>query len=625
MAISTPPTEIIPTIPSSPNRASPPSPSISSFSSPAELDVALDQQPTRIHPMQTRSQNNVSTIRKLTDGTMRYPLPRALLSEAAITEPTCFTNAVKVSEWRTAMQTEFNALMKNSTWTLVPTSVAKNVVDCKWVFKLKRKADGSIDRHKVRLVAKGFHQHAGIDYGETFSPVVKPTTTRTVLSHADSARWSMKQIDIQNAFLHGLLSEDVYMEQPPGFIHPSYPHHICKLKKALYGLKQAPRAWFARLSGKLIELGFIGSKANSSLFLYHTAAVTMFLLIYVDDIIIVSSVPTAIDELLQLLSSDFAVKDLSPLHYFLGIEVIPVNDGLLLSQQRYIRDLLSKTNMTEAKPVSSPMASSSTLFAYIGDPMEDPTLYRSVVGSLQYLSLTRPDLAFAVSRVCQFTHRPTKLHWQAVKRILRYLKHTISHGLLLHKTSSNSLQAYSDADWAGCSNDRHSTDAYCVYLGCNLISWSSRKQPTVSRSSTEAEYKFVANTDAELLWIRSLLKELRLTLSGPPKIWCDNIGATYLSVNPIFHARTKHVAIDFHFVQELVASKDLEILFVPSADQIADVLTKPLVSKRFHYLSYKLNVCSLPLHLWEDLKAQHTPNSIQTNKSPSECVEEKPD
>jgi hypothetical protein len=283
----------------------------------------------------------------------------------------------------------------------------------------------------------------------------------------------MKQIDIQNAFLHGLLPEDVYMEQPPGFIHPSYQYHICKLKKALYGLKQALRAWFARLSGKLIELGFIGSKANSSLFLYHIATATMFLLIYVDDIIIVSSVPTAIDKLLQLLSNDFAVKNLGTLHYFLGIEVIPVKDGLLLSQQRYIRDLLSKTNMTEAKPVSSPMASSSTLSAFTG--VEDPTLHRSVVGSLQYLSFTRPNLAFAVSRVCQFMHRPTKLHWQAVKRILRYLKHTISHGLLLHKTSSNSLQAYSDADWAGCSDDQHSTDAYCVYLGSNLISWSSHK------------------------------------------------------------------------------------------------------------------------------------------------------
>jgi len=386
-------------------------------------------------------------------------------------------------------------------------------------------------------------------------------------------------------------------------------------------LKQAPRAWFARLSGKLVDLGFIGSKADSSLFIYHTAAVSMYLLIYVDDIIIVSSVPTAIDELLQLLSTDFAVKDLGKLHYFLGIEVIPVKDGLLLSQQRYIRDLLSKTNMTEAKPVSSPMSSSAALSAYTGDPMEDPSLYRSTVGSLQYLSLTRPDLAFAVNRVCQFMHRPTKLHWQAVKRILRYLKCTITHGLLLQKTSTTSLQAYSDADWAGCSDDRRSTGAYCVFLGTNLISWSSRKQPTVSRSSTESEYKSVANTAAEVIWIRSLLKELGLTLSTPPKIWCDNIGATYLSVNPIFHARTKHVAIDFHFVRELVASKDLEILFVPSEDQLADVLTKPLVSKRFTRLSYKLNVRELPLNLREDINTQHTPNSSLPHKSSSECID----
>jgi len=590
-------------------------------------------------------------------------------------------------------------LLKNQTWSLVPPQFAKNVVGCKWVFKLKRKADGFVERHKAQMVAKGFHQHAALDYGETFNPVVKPTTIQTVLSIVYFARWSIKQIDIQNAFLHGLLTRDVL------FIQPSL--NACKLHKAIYGLKQAPQAWFSRLSGQLLKIGVHGSKFDTSLFIYSTAAVTMYLLIYVDDIIIVSSIPTAIDELLQLLCLDFVVKDLGNLHYFFGVEVISVKNGLLLSQQRYIRDLLHKTNMKdakpktspmlskadtslflyrtetitmylliyvddiiittsnpvaitellqllssdlavkdlgdlhyflgvevikldsslllsqkryimdllkktnmhEAKPITSPMASSSALSAFTGDPMEDPSLYRSTVGSLQYLSLTRPDLSYAVNRVCQFMHRPLKPHWQTVKRILRYLKHTISHGLLLHRNSHNTLQAYSDADWAGCSDDRRSTGAYCVYIGSNLISWSSRKQLTVSRSSIEAEYKAVANTIAELLWIHALLHELGIGQSTPPILWCDNIGATYMSVNPVFHARTKHVEIDFHFVRDQVANKSLVVRFVPSLDQITDVLTKPLVSAKFHNFCYKLNVRSLPLILREDINATITQDS----------------
>jgi hypothetical protein len=270
---SSPPIPLSSTSPATLSSSTPPSPS------PAEPAVQSALSPSRIHPMRTRSQNNVRIIRQLIDGTVRYPLPRALLAKSALIELTCFSPAVKVSEWWTAMQVEFNALLKNQTWSLVLPSAANNVVGCKWVFKLKRKADDTIERHKARLVAKGFHQHVGIDYGETFSPVVKPTTIRTVLSIAYSAGRSMQQINIQNAFLDGLLTEDVYMAQPPGFIHSSYPH-VCKLQKAIYGLKQAPRTWFSRLSGKLLQLGFVGSKADSSLFFYRTAAVTMFLLIY---------------------------------------------------------------------------------------------------------------------------------------------------------------------------------------------------------------------------------------------------------------------------------------------------------------------------------------------------------
>jgi transposase InsO family protein len=213
-----------------------------------------------IHPMITRSKNQITKPKSFTDGTIRYPIPRALLAEvdSSAVEPTCYTSAIKDAHWRKAMNVEFDALLKNQTWTLVPSSSAQNIIGCKWVFRIKRKADGTIERHKARLVAKGFHQQPGVDYGETYSPVVKPTTVRLVLSIAISAGWYVHQIDIQNAFLHGHLSEEVYMSQPPGFAHPQYPNYVCKLQKALYGLKQAPRAWFSRLSTRLLALGFKG-------------------------------------------------------------------------------------------------------------------------------------------------------------------------------------------------------------------------------------------------------------------------------------------------------------------------------------------------------------------------------
>ncbi|KAK2985281.1 hypothetical protein RJ640_009794 [Escallonia rubra] len=262
----------------------------------------------------------------------------------------------------------------------------------------------------------------------------------------------------------------------------------------------------------------------------------------------------------------------------------------LTPSTQIITDLLNRTHLDAAKPVHTPMATSTHLSRYHGDPHPSPTEYRSIVGALQYLSFTRPDISFSVNKVAQFMHSPTCEHWSAVKRILRYLKDTLHFGLCLSKPPDLSLSAYSDTDWAGCPDDRRSTSGFCVYLGCNRISWSSRKQPTVARSSTEAEYKAIATVASELEWLKSLLFELHLAPPKPPTLWCDNIGSVYLSLNPIFHARTKHVEIDYHFVRERVARKAWDVRFISTVDQPADIFTKPLSLPRFRILRSKLNV-----------------------------------
>jgi histone deacetylase 1/2 len=266
-----------------------------------------------------------------------------------------------------------------------------------------------------------------------------------------------------------------------------------------------------------------------------------------------------------------------------------------LNQAKYALDLLTKVGMKDCKSVSTPLAVTEKLMAHKGNPLgtEDSTQYRSIVGGLQYLTLTRPDLAFAVNKVCQYLHAPTSEHWSAIKRKLRYIKGTVDVGLHFKRSSSTLVSAFSDADWAGSLDDRRSTGGFVIYFGPNIVSWSARKQPTVSRSSTEAEYKAMANATAELIWVQSVLEELGVKIAQPPVLWCDNLGPTYLSSNPVFHARTKHIEIDYHFVRERVANKMLDIRFIGSKDQIADGFTKALSIQSLRHFMYNLNLSKL--------------------------------
>ncbi|WVZ79892.1 hypothetical protein U9M48_027417 [Paspalum notatum var. saurae] len=503
--------------------------------------------------------------------------------------PTSYRRALDDPHWRRAMEDEFQALVANNTWTLVPRPPSGNVVTGKWIFKHKLYSDGTLDRYKARWVLRGFTQRPGVDYDETFSPVVKPATIRTVLSIALSGDWPVHQLDVNNAFLHGTLTETVYCSQPAGFIDASRPDHVCRLNKSLYGLKQAPRAWYSCFATHLRSLGFTEAKSDTSLFIYRQGAALAFLLLYVDDVIITASTTSLLQQLTASLKSAFPMKDLGPLQHFLGVAVTRSSSGMVLSQQQYILDILDRAGMADCKPCSTPVDTQAKLSA-TGDPVADATVYRSLVGALQYVTFTRPDVTYAVQQVCLHMHDPREPHLTAVKRILRYLRGTANLGLSIGRSSSSSLTVYTDADWAGCPDTRKSTSGYAVFLGDNLISWSSKRQQTVSRSSAEAEYRAVANGVAEASWLRQLLQELHQPLQRATLVYCDNVSAVYLSTNPVQHQRTKHIEIDLHFVRERVATGAVRVLHVPTTSQFADLFTKGLPTTVFQEFRSSMNV-----------------------------------
>ncbi|GKV40982.1 hypothetical protein SLEP1_g48566 [Rubroshorea leprosula] len=387
-------------------------------------------------------------------------------------------------------------------------------------------------------------------------PVIKPTTIHIVFTIAISQASSIQQLYVNNAFLHGNVEEDLYMAQPTGFIDHNLPHHVCKLKKAIYGLKQAPQAWYTELKHFFLGCGLVNSRSDCSLFIYNNAGIVVYVLVYVDDILITGNSATFISNLIHRLGQKFSLKDLGDLSLFLGIEAIKTSTGLFLSQHRYINDLLQKHKMDGAKPVATPMSTSRLSLQTSSPRLPNGTAYRQLVGSLQYLSLTRLDISFAINKLSQYMHCPTEMHWQAIKRILRYLKNTMFHGLLIRPTSTLALHAFSDSNWA--------------------------------------EYRALTAASSELVWVLHLLTELGIHVDAPPVLYCDNVGATYLSSNLVMHSRMKHIAIDLHFICDLVDKKILRVSHIASADQLADGLTKPLSSSRFALLCSKIGIVDGP-------------------------------
>jgi Reverse transcriptase (RNA-dependent DNA polymerase) len=424
----------------------------------------------------------------------------------------------------------------------------------------------------------------GVDYTETFSPVAKMGTIRTVLAVAAARGWELHQMDVHNAFLHGELHEEVYMRLPPGFAS-NQPGKICKLKKSLYGLRQAPRMWFSKLTAALQAYGFSQSRADYSLFAIRQGDIFLTVLVYVDDLVIAGNNSEEIRRFKQYLSTTFHMKDLGLLKYFLGIEIARGTKGLFLSQRKYTLDIIAECGLLGAKPMPTPMEQNHNLAKATGDLMKDPERYRRLVGRLIYLTITRPELCYAVHTLAQFMQSPLQTHYDAAFRVVRYLKGNPGQGILLRSDNDLQLYGYCDSDWASCPITRRSLTGYFVMLGQSPISWKTKKQHTVSRSSAEAEYRSMATVTCELTWLKSVLYFLGVAHKQPMRLFCDSQAAIYIAANPVFHERTKHIEIDCHFVRDQIRSDQISTKHVSSTEQLADLFTKALGKKQFDYLS----------------------------------------
>ncbi|CAL1413972.1 unnamed protein product [Linum trigynum] len=502
--------------------------------------------------------------------------------------PTRYKDARGDPRWEEAMGSEFDALHANHTWDVVDHPAPDTpTVGSRWVYTIKMNPDGTIERFRARVVALGYTQEHGVDYNETFAPVARMSTVRTLLAVASIKHWTLSQLDVKNAFLHGDLDEVIYMEKPPGY-NVGGPGQVRRLRRSLYGLKQAPRAWFEKFHGTLVGLGYCQSLNDPSLFIKTTSRGIVILLLYVDDMIIAGSDLEGIRQLKDGLHVAFRIKDLGQLSYFLGLEVSRSASGIFLCQRKYISDLLGDYNMGDCVPVHTPIELNLKLRKESGDKVKDSSQYRSIVGSLIYLSATRPDISYAVQLVSQFMADPRTDHLAAVYRILRYLRGTMELGLLFPSSGTATLRAYSDSDYAGCVDTRRSTTGWCVQFGNSFISWRCKKQDKVSKSSTEAEYRAMSDVTSELTWLRRLLRDMGVETAGPMDLFVDNTSAIRIAENPVLHDRTKHIEVHVHYVRDEVRDGTIALHYIRTEDQVVDMLTKSFSTSRHKFLTDKL-------------------------------------
>jgi hypothetical protein len=510
-------------------------------------------------------------------------------------DPTTYDEAVKSEVWRKAMDSEIKSIEDNNTWVLTDLPEGLKAIGVKWIFKTKYNEMGEIDKHKARLVAKGYSQKHGVDFNEVFAPVARWDTIRVVLACAASKGWFVYQLDVKSAFLHGDLAEDIYVEQPLGY-QSNNGNKVYKLKKALYGLRQAPRAWYSKIESYFSQEQFEKCPSEHTLFVKHRGDNEILIVsLYVDDLIYTSNSQKLIEQFKTSMMKHFSMTDLGKMKFFLGIEVIQTANGIFIHQMKYATDILIKFGMENCNKVSSPIVPGCKLVKNENGKASDSTNYKQLVGSLMYLLATRPDLAFSVCLVARFMERPTEMHVAGVKRILRYLKGTIDHGILYKKSVNDELQlkGWTDSDYAGDLDDRKSTSGYVFKLGSGVISWSSKKQPIVTLSTTEAEFVAAASCACQGIWLRNILEHVKICQRKCTLIYCDNSSSIKLSKNPIMHGRCKHIDVRFHFLRDLTKDGIIELVYCKSQEQIADIMTKPLKLDTFCNLKEELGMIDL--------------------------------
>ena len=518
--------------------------------------------------------------------------PTSAALSTRYTDPQSVKEAMRRTDWRQwqeAMNTEMNNHLENGTWEYVELPPGAKAIDCKWVLHLKHLADGSIERRKGRLVAKGFTQRPGFEYAEdaTFSPVYRPASLRLILALAAQKNLHLRSVDISHAFLLGKdLEEVIYMRQPEGF-HQGGPNTVCLLRKPLYGLKQSARNWNDKLHEVLTTMKFSRCEADRAVYIYSRGEVRIIVPIFVDDITLAGTSPAANDKIVEELKTHFKLRDLGPTKSLLGIHIthdIP-NRTIYLSQRQYIVNILERFGMSECKPVTTPIEPNTPLTLEMSPKTSEEAKemkkipYLVAVGSLMYLATTtRPDIAYAVGVLGRFNHNPGLPHWVAVKHLLRYLKGTIDHKLVYGpgKEGNDLFITYTDADHGGNKDNGWSTGGYVTCVGGGAIDWRSWLQPFVTLSTTEAEFVAAVEAGKAIKWTRNILHEFGYPTNGPSTLLIDNQSALTVSKNPEHHGRMKHLDLKFFWLRDQVEANIISPVYIPTSDQIADIFTKAL-------------------------------------------------